>query len=68
MAEASARRVQSESHARRDESPSWWLSFDNHVLHHGHHFMRLFMCWSATAGNSGCSGDKTTTSGVEAES
>ena len=67
-AEASARGAQSARHARREESRSWWVSFDNHVLHHGHLFMHLFMCWSATAGNSGWSGDKTTTSGVEAES
>ena len=45
--------VQRASHVRREESPSWWLSFDNHMLHHGN--LSLFMCWS------GCSRDKTTT-------
>ena len=45
--------VQSASHVRQEESPSWWLSFDDHVLHHGN--LSLFMCWS------GCSRDKTTT-------
>ena len=32
---------------------------DNHLLRDG--LLRLFMCWSVAAGNSGCSGDKTTT-------
>ena len=51
--------AQSASNARREESPCWWLSLDNHLLHDG--LLRLFMSWSAAAGNSGCCGDKTTT-------